>query len=381
MIITKKVKFKVNPSNLKNLRKYIPTVLPNTIIEIPVEYLSSGSHIKVEVECDICKSIKTIEYRGYVRSIANAGYYTCSQKCSTIKVTSTNLKKYGFSRAAQSPEVIQKIKNTNLEKYGVDNPSKSSEIINKIKNIFIEKYGVENIGQLQSIKDKIMNTNLEKYGVINTFQYELFKDKAKKTNLETYGVEFASQSDVVKNKMKKTNLERYGVEYPIFNEEIKNKMKETNLKKYGVENAFGSEEIKNRIRETNLKKYGVEYTSQDPEIYQKSILSGYRIKKHQSGLNYQGTYEKDFLDYCNLNNIIVFKSPSFKYEMNGKSKRYFPDFFIKDLNLIVEVKSTYYYNLHKYRNELKKQSVLNNEYNYLMILDKNYNEINEKYVK
>ena len=123
-----------------------------------------------------------------------------------------------------------------------------------------------------------------------------------------------------------------------------------------------------------MLRYGVEYTSQNPEIHEKTILSGFRIKKHSCGLNYQGTYEKDFLDFCIINNVDVSKPPSFLYEMFGKSKRYYPDFYVSKLNLIVEVKSTYYYNLHFEKNILKKKTIIDNGFEYLMILDKNYEE-------
>ena len=110
-------------------------------------------------------------------------------------------------------------------------------------------------------------------------------------------------------------------------------------------------------------------------MYEKKILSGFRIKKHECGLNYQGTYEKDFIDFCICNKIIISKPPSFLYEMNGNKKRYYPDFFIEKYNLIIEVKSSYYYELHKEKNELKKQSIIDNGFLYLLILDKNYENL------
>lgn len=42
------------------------------------------------------------------------------------------------------------------------------------------------------------------------------------------------------------------------------------------------------------------------------------------------------------------------------------------MNLIIEIKSTYYYNLHKSKNILKKEYTIKGGYRYIIILDKSY---------
>ena len=44
-------------------------------------------------------------------------------------------------------------------------------------------------------------------------------------------------------------------------------------------------------------------------------------------------------------------------------------------NLVIEIKSSYYYNLHKEINILKKEQTINSGFNYLMILDKKYDKL------
>ncbi len=246
------------------------------------------------------------------------------------------------------------------------------EIVDKIKLNLIKTYS-ENLEEIQ-LKQK--TTNLERYGVEDVNKEQWFKKQIKESNIEKYGVSNPNKLSSLKSKIKQKHLEKYGVDHPYKTEKIKNKTIKTNIERYGVENVFQSEEIKDKIKETNLRKYGVEYISQNPDIYENRILSGFRIKKHDCGLNYQGTYERDFIDYCVLNKISITKPPSFLYEMNGVSKRYYPDFYYKELNLIIEVKSEYYYNLHKDKNEFKKQTIINNNFKYILILDKDYNEFN-----
>ena len=66
------------------------------------------------------------------------------------------------------------------------------------------------------------------------------------------------------------------------------------------------------------------------------------------------------------------KPKSIKYNYNNETKVYFPDFYLPEYNLIVEIKSKYTYELHKELNECKKLSVLERGYNFIFIIDKNY---------
>ena len=147
----------------------------------------------------------------------------------------------------------------------------------------------------------------------------------------------------------------------------------TKLKKYNNKNYNNIEKHK----KTCLEKYGVEYISQSEEIQKKKILSGYRIKKYKD-LYYQGTYELDFLE--NFYDKIEIKNiKSIKYDYNDKKRIYFPDFYLPEYNLIIEIKSNYIYYLHKERNECKRLGTLENGYNFIFIIDKDYTEFIQKF--
>ena len=53
---------------------------------------------------------------------------------------------------------------------------------------------------------------------------------------------------------------------------------------------------------------------------------------------------------------------------------YHPDFYLPNYNLIVEVKNSYLAERDCLIIEQKKNSVLQNGYNYIMIIDKDYTE-------
>lgn len=212
----------------------------------------------------------------------------------------------------------KKVSKTNLEKYGTVCPLQNEEVLKKSKKKMIEIYGVDNISKLEHIKEQRKEN----------FKKESFKEKSKKTWLEKYGVDNPSKSDVIKHKKEETCRENYGVDNP----------------------------------------------SQSSEIFEKSQKSGKKIKLHTSGLYYRGTYEKDFLDFCYENNIEVKKGLRIKYKYNNKTKYYHSDFYIEKLDLICEIKSSYYYtkylNLNKIKEEYSK-----NSHNFLFIIDKNYDDL------
>jgi hypothetical protein len=118
---------------------------------------------------------------------------------------------------------------------------------------------------------------------------------------------------------------------------------------------------------------------QNPTIFKKQLLSSYKIIYYNEELFSQGSYELDFLNYCDKNNIIdiISNGPSLEYELNGKKHIYHVDFFIEKYNLIIEIKSSYTYNYDLDKNLVKREYSEKLGYNFLFIIDKNYEPLNE----
>ena len=66
-----------------------------------------------------------------------------------------------------------------------------------------------------------------------------------------------------------------------------------------------------------------------------------------------------------------------KYLWNSKNKVYHSDFFIPSKNLIVEIKSSYYYEKYSEINEAKRKETLKIGYNHIFIIDKDYTQFLE----
>ena len=214
----------------------------------------------------------------------------------------------------------------------------------------------------------------------------------KNTCLNKYGVCHSSQSVIIKNKVIDTMLDKYGVksQFNILHvrEKSKNydknhaneKKKITCIQKYGVDNVFKSESIKNKIKTTSIEKYGVYSTNQSKDIHEKQCKNRLKnlVRGEVNGVKYQGSYEKDFLEFCNSGNIIAERCEfTIKYICDSKTKTYFPDYYIPSKNLIIEIKSKYYYDINIETNLLKMEATMKNGHNFMFIIDKDYTKLIE----
>ena len=216
---------------------------------------------------------------------------------------------------------------------------------------------------------KFKQTCLKKYGFENPFQNEEIKSKSKITLIEKYGVDNSMKLYENKNKSKETCMKHFNSNSYLNTELCKKRIFEI----YGVNNVFQSDIIKNKTRETCIRKYGVEYSQQNENIHIKQQISGFHMNKYKdTELHYRGTYELDFLDKYFYMGII--KSPSIKYLFENKNKIYFPDFYYEPLNLIIEIKSDYTFKKYLSKNLQKQKSCLEQGYNFIFIINKNYEE-------
>jgi len=341
MIITKEVKIKLNNRHIKHYKKLGYDTTQKEFF-VKVEHLLKNSNYKIDVKCDKCDKEKKLSYHKYNKNLNNGGYYSCSNKCS-----------------------VEKGVKTSIEKYGVDYIAKTYIFKEQARKTKLEKYGDENYNNPEKIKE----TCLEKYGVEYSFQSDLIKDKIKETNLKIYGCENPFQNEEIKNKIRETNFDRYGEYSYSKTEKYKKHMKSLNID-YSI--------TQEKLRKTSLEKYGVEYPAQNINIFNKTQKTQLKIKYYK-GIRYQGTYELDFLKYCDNNNIIKYisKPKTIRYNFKNKKRVYYPDFYIEKLNLIVEIKSSYYYDLMLEKNIAKQNECINQKYNFIFIIDKDYSKIKE----
>lgn len=275
-----------------------------------------------------------------------------------VKVVSKNIetyKKLGYD-VELGKEIVVNVKDLPLNSRKIVNiKCDNCKITKKIKFcdymvVFNKKnkYYCSNC-KSDSIKDGVNS----KYGVDNVFQLESTKIKTKNTCNVLYGFDHHLQNKDILQKQIDTNQKLYGVDFQMQNPENIKKSKKTCLERYGSESNMG-----------------------DIDILEKCYLSGLRIKKYkETDLYYQGRYEKDFLDKY-FDKIKIERGPTLKYEYLGKSYFYHSDFYLSEYNLIVEVKSLWWWEQHKEKNIEKELVCKLNGYNYLIIINKNYEAFN-----
>lgn len=237
--------------------------------------------------------------------------------------------------------------------------------------IYIDGYTVINV---KDLKKNSLHKVLVKCDICGDEKMLRFQDYQKSTNFQS--TDYYCKKCKYK-KYEKTCLEKYGLKNISQKDDIKRKKKETCLKNWGVDNPSKSKEIKIKKENTSLKNWGVKYCSQNKDILYKRIKNGVIIKKFFN-LFYQGSYEMDFLQRY-YDKLKITNGFPIEYEINSEKHYYIPDFYLPELNLIVEIKSSWWLKRHYELCQIKENYAKQN-YNYIMILDKNYTEF-EKILK
>lgn len=265
-----------------------------------------------------------------------------------------------------------KVKKIKKERYGNENYNNSE----KNKLTCLERYGVENVFQSEDTKQKIRESKKERYGDEHFVNLE----KRTQTNLKKYGTISVAQSPKIKAKINNTNFERYGCLYPLENKKLRDKGFDNYFEKTGYYNPLSNPEIQEKVIQYYQDNFGVSHNMHIPEVAEK-CLGWHKNSWHDyvlpSGktIKLQGFEPKalDMLLEVYDESEILYKRSNmprlFYIDIDGKSRRYYPDFYIPKDNLLVEVKSTYTYLADLNKNLLKEQCALENGYGYkLMIL-------------
>lgn len=197
---------------------------------------------------------------------------------------------------------------------------------------FIDKIKSTNIGRKQSadtIEKRIKNTNqtkkelarqstlIEKYGTLNTcdsLDAEQLQKRNDKISIGHKNKKHTKEhhEKIIESKERNNTLNH--------SEETKQKISDS-LKEYYQTNSDVSVNVSNKFTTNNKKGY---ITGKINEIF------------------YRSSYEKIFIEYCVKNNIKIQSAESkdfrLEYYIDNKRHYYYPDFYLPDFNVIVEVK-------------------------------------------
>jgi predicted nuclease of restriction endonuclease-like RecB superfamily len=180
-------------------------------------------------------------------------------------------------------------------------------------------------------------------------------------------------------KCEETCLEKYGVSNAGQVPEIKKKINDTYIEKFGM-HPKKTAEVHNKWVATCLERYGG-HPNQNAEVQAKSEKTSFAYKDYMmpSGniVKYQG-YENLALDELvklyDEEDIKIGRSvvPTIIYHIDNVKHVYFPDFYIKSENKIIEVKSEWTLQLYRAHVEEKAKATIHSGYKFeIWVYDRN----------
>ncbi len=321
MIISKEVEVYICNGNINYYKNKGYDCSLKDKINVKVSDLKNQSMIMITVKCDICGSIKNVQYRKYNNNVSNKGFYVCSLSCSQSKIKISKMENHG-------------------------NPNFSN--IEKRKETCKKLYGNENYKNI---------------------------DKMKKTNMERYGVEHVIMNNDIKDKREKTYKERYSFSHPMKNKDIVEKKRKTSLYRYGNENYINKEKMKETQKNNNRnilsKKYNIDIIDYIDNKYLIKCEKGHDYYIDYDILNKRILYKSVLCTICNPIKtprsgkeiqLYEFISNNYKGDVLSNNKiisNYELDIYIPELKLAFEFNGLFYHNeiyrsnnYHKMKTEL-----------------------------
>ena len=337
--------------NRKNMNKNVPLYqkyLENRYSDFRGDYCEIVYRIAHKIDtiptCKKCNKI--LKYHGFKEN----SYGTwCSCKC---QLSDNDFIKERESKYTEEDKIKrkEKAKKTNLERYG-DEYYHNKE---KVKLTCLKKYGVESpLNANSAFRKKWESENLKKYGK----KTKTNPQKAAETKLKKYGdVNFSNRK-----KARETMIERYGAETTLQSKVLLDKVRKTKLEKYGNENYVNSK----KVRETMIERYGVENPYQLESVrnkidYSKVIESKRKNHTFNTSKEEEKMYKiliKNFPKYTILRG---YEDERYKNPNNGN--RFICDFYIKELDLFIELNGHYTHGKHPFDEKNKEDVALLNEY-------------------
>lgn len=136
---------------------------------------------------------------------------------------------------------------------------------------------------------------------------------------------------------------------------------------------YHTEDTKKLISETLKKIFNSE--SFDKSKFLQRKIQSYKYGYHK-GFYCRSSYEKIFIDFCELYNIKLISAENNKFSVKyyteeslSISKTYFPDFYLPDLDIIIEIKPL---SMYDYGNNINKYIAIMNVHRFIVITEEEH---------
>jgi hypothetical protein len=173
-------------------------------------------------------------------------------------------------------------------------------------------------------------------------------EKAKKTNLKKYGVEYPSQVKSIVEKTKETNRKKF------YGRLLKNdRIKELIEPMFSLDEYKGTKKQGKRLKNKykfRCKKCGNIFIDNLDDGHIPRCFNCFPIyfwgntpqKGNYQNIRYDSSWELAFIKYCLVNDIKIERNKKgFVYWYEDKKHKYYPDFYLPEVDLFIEVKNKY----------------------------------------
>jgi very-short-patch-repair endonuclease len=163
------------------------------------------------------------------------------------------------------------------------------------------------------------------------------------------------QNGLLRSKVECTLIEKYGVKGYVTASDFQNKSKKSCLDKYGVDHGMKTKEVKNRLRKICLEKYGKEtFLGSDvwrSKVDHKDIARKAWLTKIKNGsCSTSRTEENLYLLLCD-----IFGADDIVRQVY--IIRQWVDFYIKSLNLYLQLDGIYWHGLNRDISQIKNSNI------------------------
>lgn len=321
----------------KLIAKYSNVKTPTYKLKIDGKLISKNNPYKIKYKCITCKNDNSVSLNNIIRKI-NKNMVCC------IKCINSDIDKIESWR-----NTLMGISNSNgIEEISYDDFVKLSDVEFKeedddFQHQFYRKHLT--LEEFERIRNKIVSIQADKITNISSYKYV--------PTLKIY-----NQTKYNPHLYDSINEEFIKINYIKFNCDI-------------CDNTFMNRDLyiqKNRLK---ILCKDCNFVNNTFKIRQFKNCNG-------TNITYQSKLELKFITYCNKNNIIVENGPKINYKHNNKQKRYIVDFYLPELNVLIEIKDNHHWHKENKQNgkwdaKINAVNVLvnNNKYNEFMLIYSN----------
>jgi len=225
--------------------------------------------------------------------------------------------KLNLSESHKTKEYKQKYKSTMLQNNNVEFPLQSDKIRKQYKSTCKNVFGYTNPMKNSEIKDKVVLTNKKLYNGPSPFCSNSIVQKSIESYKEKTGYDNPMKNPDVKLKFRSTNRKNLGVDFPMQSISIREKGKDTCLDHFGYDNYAKTPEFREFARGQMID----------------AITAG--LKDGKKFTPRKGNNELSFINELR-------KHTSYFIDNDAKIINYFPDGYIKELNLMIELDESHH---------------------------------------